>query len=340
MILILIINWGGIFLLNKKWISAVCASALLLTAGAGITGTPQAQAAKADIKVALDGKILDLDTNPIIVNGTTLVPYRSLVKSLGASANWDSASKSVTVNQGEVNVKLSAGSSTAYINNSAVSLDAAPVVRNGSTFVPLRLLAEAFGKWTSWDAASQSVSINSSLTLDTSTGSFTLKKKPKRIVTLSSADTEIIYALGGSVVGRPTSLGSVNTPEAASAVEVGSTHGILYEKLASVKPDLVIASPSLKSEEATITKLGAQVLFHSHNTYEDIKGTVRLYGKLLGNESKAQQLIADMDKTVSGIKKPAPKPKALIVYGAPGSFVIALPTSYSEASLNSQAVKT
>jgi len=315
-------------MVDKKWVLATAASALLLSAGAGVAAPAQVSAAPAAIKVALDGKQLSLDASPIVTSGRTLVPYSSIVKSLGGSAQWDASSKTVTASGSGVNVKLTAGSSTAYINGSKVALDAAPVIQNGRTFVPLRLLSEAFGKWVSWNQGSRTAAISSTLTLKTSTGSFTLKAKPKRIVTLSSADTEMIYALGGAVVGRPTALGAVNPPAAASAVEVGSTHGILFEKLASVKPDLVIASPALKSQQATIEKLGAQMLFNSQNTFEDIKASVRLYGKLLGKESKAEEITAGMDKSVGSLKKPASKPKTLIVYGAPGSFVVALPTSY------------
>ncbi|WP_048748306.1 stalk domain-containing protein [Paenibacillus sp. P22] len=242
----------------KKWVLTTAASALLLSAGAGVAAPAQVSAAPAAIKVALDGKQLSLDASPIVTSGRTLVPYSSIVKSLGGSAQWDASSKTVTASGRGVNVKLTAGSSTAYINGSKVALDAAPVIQNGRTFVPLRLLSEAFGKWVSWNQGSRTAAISSTLTLKTSTGSFTLKAKPKRIVTLSSADTEMIYALGGAVVGRPTALGAVNPPAAASAVEVGSTHGILFEKLASVKPDLVIASPALKSQQATIEKLGAR----------------------------------------------------------------------------------
>ncbi|OXM17038.1 ABC transporter substrate-binding protein [Paenibacillus herberti] len=313
---------------SKKWILSAAAAALLVTSGAGTLASSKVNAASASIKVTLDGKSLALDASPIMVSGRTLVPYSSIIKSLGGTASWSSATKSVFATSGSVKVKLTVGSKTAYINNKATTLDAAPVIQNGKTFVPLRLLTEAFGKWVNWSGASRTVAINSKLTLKTSTGSFTLNKRPQRIVTLSSSDTEMIYALGGTVVGRPTAMGKVNPPAAASAVEVGSTHGVLFEKLASVKPDLIIAGPSLMSQKATMEKLGAQVLFNSHNTYNDIKSSARLYGKLLGNESKAEQLIATMDRTVSSLKKPAKKPKTLIVYGAPGSFVVALPTSY------------
>jgi len=246
---------------------------------------------------------------------------------LGGKATWNETSKTVTATAGNVTVKLTIGSKTATVNGNSVTLDVAPTILNQRTYVPLRFISEAFGKWVSYDKTT-GVSITSKKTITTSTGPVTLTKKPSRIVTLSTSDTEIVYALGGSVVGRPTSTGTVYPPEAASAVEVGTAHGINFEKLASVKPDLVIASPALKSQESTIRSLGAEVIFNSHNTYPEIQNSVRMFGAILGAEEKAEAIIQEMDQKLAKLTKPKQTVKTLIVYGAPGSFVVALPTSY------------
>jgi len=316
-------------MLRKGLIHGLLAAAMLLSpVASGNWGTPSVSAASSTIKVTLDGKEISLDTQPRIVNNRTLVPYSGIVSALGGKASWDAKTKTVTADRDSVNVKLTVGSSSAYINGVRTQMDAAPVFINGKTFVPLRLISEAFGKWVSYNQSTSTVQLNSTLTVKTSTGSFTLKKKPSRIVTLSSSDTEIIYALGSTVVGRPTAIGAVYPQTAASVPEVGSTHSILFEKLATLKPDLVIASPSLKSQQATIERLGAQVMFNLHNSYDEIQNSIRLYGRILGQESKAEQLIKGMDSKVNSLSKPKEKPKTLIVYGSPGSFVVALPTSY------------
>lgn len=312
---------------GKSLFKGLLAVAVLLAPSA-IGASSAVAAGTNQIKVTLDGKTLALGEQPRSVNGRTLVPYSEIVSALGGKASWDSKSKTVSAEQGKTKVKLTVDSKTAYIDGEKYELEAPPVIVNGKTMVPLRLVSEAFGKWVSWNEKTSTVAITSTLTVKTATGSLTLKSKPKRIVTLASSDTEIIYALGGKVVGRPTSIGTVIPAQAASAVEVGSAHGILFEKLATLKPDLVIASPSLASQKSTLEKLGAQVLFNSHNTYSEIQSSIRLYGKVLGKESTAEELIKDMDRKVERLKTPDSKPKTLIVYGAPGSFVIALPTSY------------
>lgn len=56
-------------------------------------------------------------------------------------------------------------------------------------------------------------------------------KKPERIITLTNSDLGIVYALGGSVVGRQTMDASGVEPSAAlKATEVGNTHDLNLEK--------------------------------------------------------------------------------------------------------------
>ncbi|MFC4101960.1 ABC transporter substrate-binding protein [Paenibacillus xanthanilyticus] len=306
----------------------LAAAVLLAPASAVFQHTASAAGAASTIRVTLDGEAVALNGSPQVMNGTTLVPYSSIVKALGGKADWNASTKTVTAAYAGTKVKLTVGSKTAYVNDVRTELDTAPRSDGGRTLVPVRLISEAFGKWVTYSKASSTVAIKSTLTVTTSTGAFTLKQKPKRIVTLSSSDTEIIYALGGSVVGRSTALGPVIPAAAASVPEIGSTHSIQFEKLASLKPDLVIANPSLKAQQATIESLGAQVMFHSHNSYSDIQASIRLYGEILGASAKADQLISGMNARIMGLSKPKEAPKTLVVYGAPGSFVVALPTSY------------
>ncbi|MBQ9429840.1 MAG: copper amine oxidase N-terminal domain-containing protein [Clostridia bacterium] len=50
-------------------------------------------------------------------------------------------------------VKLTIGSTTAYVNGQAQTLDVAPVIENSRTLMPLRFIAEAMGASVEWDGA-------------------------------------------------------------------------------------------------------------------------------------------------------------------------------------------
>jgi|GEM_PF-674560 len=304
------------------------AMALLLVAPIASWSGSRAAAAAKPVEITYDGKKLALEVQPQWVKGRLLVPYASVVAALGGKTQWDAKTKTVTATKGSAKIVYSVGTVSATKNGEKLTLDTAPVVVGGRTFVPLRFTAESFGLWVKWNASSNQVQLFSSRTVQTKTGSLKLKARPDRIVTLSSSDTEIVAALGGHLVGRSTALGKVYPPSAASLPEVGSAHGIDFEKLASLKPDLVIGSPALQQNAATVEKLGAQMLLNSQNTFAEIQSTIRLYGEVLGKEDEAAKLIKDMDARLQGLKKPAKAPKALILYGAPGDFVVALPTSY------------
>ena len=59
-------------------------------------------------------------------------------------------------------VKLTIGSTTAYINGKAQTLDAAPINRNNRTMLPVRFLANAFGvanEGIKWDAATRTATL-------------------------------------------------------------------------------------------------------------------------------------------------------------------------------------
>ncbi len=62
-------------------------------------------------------------------------------------------------------VKLTIGSTTAYINGAAQTLDAAPINRNNRTMLPVRFLANAFGvdnDGIKWDAATRTATLTNS----------------------------------------------------------------------------------------------------------------------------------------------------------------------------------
>ncbi|CAN7762141.1 stalk domain-containing protein [Paenibacillus sp. LjRoot56] len=103
------------------------------------------------IKVRLNGDILSFQQYPEIINGTTMVPLRKIFESLGATIHWESTTQSISASRGNVTVKLSVNSDTAYINDEKVLLDQVPVIKNELTLVPLRFITESFGGQVIWD---------------------------------------------------------------------------------------------------------------------------------------------------------------------------------------------
>lgn len=158
----------------------------------------------------------------------------------------------------------------------------------------------------------------------------TFREKPDRIVALSNGELDIIYALGGELVGRPNSNGPITVKEAEKVQEVGSTHGIDLEKLTALEPDVVLGSHPMNLKDIpSIEGIGAQAVLTSANSVDDIKKQVTLFGELLGKDEQSTRIISEIDRKIDEIKSKQPegKPRALLIYGAPGTNMAALPNS-------------
>ncbi|MBD8004172.1 ABC transporter substrate-binding protein [Bacillus norwichensis] len=155
---------------------------------------------------------------------------------------------------------------------------------------------------------------------------------PERIVALSNGDMDIVYALGDEVVGRPNSKGTIAVKEAENAEEVGSTHSIDIEKITALQPDVVLGGyPMNLKDVPAIEGTGAKVILTGANSVDDIKKQIGLLGEILEKEDKSKEIIADIDHKVEEIQSELSeeKPRVLLVYGAPGTNMAALPNSLS-----------
>jgi Copper amine oxidase N-terminal domain. len=58
-------------------------------------------------------------------------------------------------------IRLYVGKTTYYVNDVKKELDAAPIIRESRTLLPIRAIIEALGGTIDWDAKEQKVTINS-----------------------------------------------------------------------------------------------------------------------------------------------------------------------------------
>ena len=49
-----------------------------------------------NIKIYVDGKLVQTSSEPFVVNGTTYLPVRTVGEAVGKSVTWDSATQSVS----------------------------------------------------------------------------------------------------------------------------------------------------------------------------------------------------------------------------------------------------
>ncbi|CAM3974070.1 N-acetylmuramoyl-L-alanine amidase [Paenibacillus alkaliterrae] len=110
-------------------------------------------------KLYLNGQPLTSDVNPQIVNESTIVPVRTISEGLGYPIEWDNATKTVTVYNGQAVIKLKLNDSVAKVNDQQVQMDTPASIVKGTTLVPLRFIGEQFGLDFEWKQAEKEVHI-------------------------------------------------------------------------------------------------------------------------------------------------------------------------------------
>ncbi len=120
-----------------------------------------AYATNDEVSVFVDGNKVQSDVPAMMVNGSTMLPFRAILNALGISDNdieWRE-SQSIVVRANNKFVFLAIGSPGALINQQMVTLNAAPFIVNNRTMIPVRFVSEAFGADVQWDGNAGAVII-------------------------------------------------------------------------------------------------------------------------------------------------------------------------------------
>lgn len=123
-----------------------------------ITGTPGNHSVEY-IRIKIDGKTLDFDVLPTILQGRTLVPLRAIFEKLGIGLQWDSKTMTVTGIKEGIEITLPIDRRYALVNDHRVELDVPAMIVSGRTLVPVRFIAESTGAEVAWDSVNQVVNI-------------------------------------------------------------------------------------------------------------------------------------------------------------------------------------
>jgi len=141
----------------RRTICALLVAVLLISIGTTAIGAGSSSAGQ--ITVFLDGRKLDFEVPPQLINGRTMVPMRGVFSELGAAVEWDGATQTVTAKKGDTVIALQIGSTEPTINGQVRPIDQPGIVIAGRTLVPLRFVAEAFNIIVDWNPATNTVTI-------------------------------------------------------------------------------------------------------------------------------------------------------------------------------------
>lgn len=111
------------------------------------------------ITVILNGKKLEFDVEPMLINDRTMVPMRVIFEKLGAKVDWDTTTQTAIGSTKNTTVKITIGKDYLLKNDNIVVLDSHAVVISGRTLVPVRAIAESLDCKVEWYGETQVVEI-------------------------------------------------------------------------------------------------------------------------------------------------------------------------------------
>ena len=137
----------------------------------------------------------------------------------------------------------------------------------------------------------------------------TFDKKPERIVVTSASFLDPLYAVGGSVVGRPDSKSKI--PDAAKKVtSIGRVYQIDAEKIIALTPDLVILNKGMNEKLIeTLAANNIKTLVLDMKSYEDVKREIGIFAALTGEKAKGEELVRKMDADIEAVRTSIPQEK-------------------------------
>ena len=142
----------------KKYILSLIMLLILLPIGA--------YAQTNEVTVKVNNFVIKSPVPAQIVNDRTMLPMRSIFERVGAKVTWIEAEKIIFATKGSLLVTMQIDNnvmSVQQIENDEIKkieLDSAPFIKDGSTMVPVRAVAESLGYNVGWDSETRTVNIN------------------------------------------------------------------------------------------------------------------------------------------------------------------------------------
>ncbi len=141
---------------------------------------------------------------------------------------------------------------------------------------------------------------------------------PARIVSLIPAVTEMLFAIGAGPQVVGVSSFDTYPAEVATRPKVGGLFDPNFERILSLRPDLVITYGSQDELVQRLKGTNIPSYTYRHGGLGDITSTIRALGQRTGHTAEAEALARTIETGLADIRKRAagkPKPRTLLVFG-------------------------
>jgi iron complex transport system substrate-binding protein len=150
-----------------------------------------------------------------------------------------------------------------------------------------------------------------------------LKQRPERIVALDAGVAETLIAIGAGdrLVGVPDGMAKAPTSKALEVVR--QTGQVDIDGVASLKPDLIVATPNMDELDVARAgrEAGAAVYVQPTNSILNVEeGTIDL-GFLVGEAARARQLVGKIEREVAEVDDRLTEVAPVSVFVDTGFFI-------------------
>lgn len=123
------------------------------------------------------------------------------------------------------------------------------------------------------------------------------ERSPQRIVTLLPSLTETVCALGRCALLVGVDRFSNSPPQVQALPRLGGLEDAQVERIAALKPDVVLAAPSARVIDR-LEALGLQVVIVDAKTHADVQRSLGLIATLLGTPAEADRAWARIQQAL------------------------------------------
>ncbi|MEG1880137.1 MAG: stalk domain-containing protein, partial [Oscillospiraceae bacterium] len=111
------------------------------------------------IGVFVDGDKKVCETKPFIVDGVTYAPLTNVGSYLSCETDWEEKTGTISAVRGDKTLQFKEGSNSVLINGNEIQIKQAPIVKDGTTYVSIRFIAETLGLDADWNDEENSILI-------------------------------------------------------------------------------------------------------------------------------------------------------------------------------------
>jgi LysM repeat protein len=122
------------------------------------TGQGEVRTKASGVQLTLDGIALDVTPAPYLSGDIAYMPLSAVSTLLSASVWTNASSNTIGINQGDKRIAFFAGGTSAVVDGVRKAMPASQVVL-GTTYVPVRFLAESLGYTVTWNTTTQTLAV-------------------------------------------------------------------------------------------------------------------------------------------------------------------------------------